>query len=276
MDDLLKHLAPHRRLHPVGMPVDTIGWLPRKANRTNAKFKTTNFSFILSGRGDYSVDGCVWPVEAPCVITQWPGPVFDYGAATGETWTELFLIFPQSISTVIQERRFFDPSSPTWKIAGPRAVGEGVERLLALIREETSSLRVDWLDRLCEQLILTSLIGDQAPVRRDSSDVIRTTSEFVSEHSERDHDFESIAAECGMSYSTFRRRWQEVIGVPPRAFLLDARTRQARRMLVESKLAVSEIAEAVGFEDPLYFSRSFRRVTGLSPREYRVRHAIPM
>ncbi len=276
MDELIKHFAPHRRLHPVGMPVDTIGWIPHKANRTNLTFNTINFSFILSGRGDYSVDGCVWPVEAPCVITQWPGPMFDYGATPGETWTELFIIFPKSISAEIQDRHFFDPSSPMWNIADPRAVGEGVERLLALIRQETASLRVDWLDRLCEQLILTSLIGDQAPVRSDSTDVIRRISEFVSEHPERDHDFESIAAQRGMSYSTFRRRWQEVIGVPPRAFLLDARTRQARRMLVESKLSVSEIAAAVGFEDPLYFSRSFRRVAGVSPREYRVRHAIPM
>ena len=46
---------------------------------------------------------------------------------------------------------------------------------------------------------------------------------------------------------------------------------EAKRLIFEKKLTVSEVAEALGFESPEYFSRTFRRYTGMSPRDFRTR-----
>jgi AraC family transcriptional regulator of arabinose operon len=50
------------------------------------------------------------------------------------------------------------------------------------------------------------------------------------------------------------------------------RMREARRLLVETDLTVAEVARKVGFEDPLYFSRCFRHLTGVPPSHYRARY----
>ena len=44
---------------------------------------------------------------------------------------------------------------------------------------------------------------------------------------------------------------------------------RARKLLVDSDLRIGEIADKLGFEDIDYFSKVFRKTTGISPREYR-------
>jgi AraC-like DNA-binding protein len=49
----------------------------------------------------------------------------------------------------------------------------------------------------------------------------------------------------------------------------EARTREAKRFLLGSNLSVRQVASRVGFADPAYFCRFFRRETGLSPGDFR-------
>lgn len=60
-------------------------------------------------------------------------------------------------------------------------------------------------------------------------------------------------------------------GRPASAMIEDRLIREARRNLVYTNLPVSTIAYALGFNDPAYFSRTFSRATGLSPRAFRAR-----
>jgi AraC-like DNA-binding protein len=57
-------------------------------------------------------------------------------------------------------------------------------------------------------------------------------------------------------------------------FVEQQRMLAARRMLVEARLSVKEIAHAVGFEDPFYFSRRFTRQFGVSPTGLRDAHGM--
>jgi len=47
------------------------------------------------------------------------------------------------------------------------------------------------------------------------------------------------------------------------------RIESAKSLLISSHLSVSQISEQVGYPDPLYFSRVFKKSTGMSPKEYR-------
>ncbi len=65
--------------------------------------------------------------------------------------------------------------------------------------------------------------------------------------------------------SLFRRE----LGIAPTEALRGRRMREARRLLLGSSLSIKEIAHCSGFHDPLYFSRAFRRTTGMTPLNYR-------
>jgi AraC-like DNA-binding protein len=80
-----------------------------------------------------------------------------------------------------------------------------------------------------------------------------------------------LAALANMSEPSFRAAFTRATGTSPRRYLEESRVEQAARALVETDRTVTEIAHAVGYDDPYHFSRVFRRVNGVSPRAYRRR-----
>jgi len=82
-------------------------------------------------------------------------------------------------------------------------------------------------------------------------------------------EIEAMAQEAGYSRSQFHRLFREVTGQSPRAFLTHCRMERARRLLIESTMNVSEIAEAAGYPDVYFFSRHFKQHAGVSPMGYR-------
>jgi AraC-like DNA-binding protein len=86
-----------------------------------------------------------------------------------------------------------------------------------------------------------------------------------------------LADQLGMAETTFREAFARTMGTTPRRYLEERRIEQAARALVETDGRISEIASALGYDDPYHFSRAFKRVTGTPPREYRTRaHARGM
>lgn len=82
---------------------------------------------------------------------------------------------------------------------------------------------------------------------------------------------EIMAREAGVSEVYFRQLFRRQYGTTPRQYLLHIRLHNARRLLGESTLPVTEVAEACGFGSVYHFCRAFREETGMTPTEYRQR-----
>jgi len=80
-----------------------------------------------------------------------------------------------------------------------------------------------------------------------------------------DYSFNDIAKDLGFSKSTLTRRLKSIIDKSPVEILSDYRLHKAKTLLSEGKMSVSEIAYAVGFNDPSYFSRKYKDYFGTSP-----------
>ncbi|MBQ4050975.1 MAG: helix-turn-helix domain-containing protein, partial [Oscillospiraceae bacterium] len=71
------------------------------------------------------------------------------------------------------------------------------------------------------------------------------------------------------SLSRFSHLFREKMGISPHRFILSRRMEEAKKLLTYSSMTVSEIAKSIGFDDPSYFSRIFRKHTGHVPTDYR-------
>ena len=80
---------------------------------------------------------------------------------------------------------------------------------------------------------------------------------------------EQLAAMEYLSVSRYAALFHQLTGRSPQQYLIDLRMSNARQLLRETDLSVGDVAERVGYEDALYFSRLFKRYTGLSPRAFR-------
>jgi|MudIll2142460700_1097286.scaffolds.fasta_scaffold02512_4 YesN/AraC family two-component response regulator len=79
----------------------------------------------------------------------------------------------------------------------------------------------------------------------------------------------AVAELCGMSPFRFSREFRAAFGVSFQEYLCNLRLTEARRLLENYAMPIADVGAAVGFEDPSYFARVFKRVVGLSPSDYR-------
>lgn len=93
--------------------------------------------------------------------------------------------------------------------------------------------------------------------------------EYISLHYREPVSLETIAAAFYLSPYYLSHLFKLETGYNFKQYLTRMRIGEAQKLLDESDIRISEIAGKVGYEDPAYFSKSFFRETGMTPREYR-------
>jgi transcriptional regulator GlxA family with amidase domain len=89
--------------------------------------------------------------------------------------------------------------------------------------------------------------------------------------SEEEWPVRRLARVSGVSEAHFARSFKEAFGVPPHRYLLTRRLERAAALLRETEMSVTEIAFETGWQSLGTFGRTFRDVTGESPRQLRAR-----
>lgn len=92
---------------------------------------------------------------------------------------------------------------------------------------------------------------------------------YFNEHYSEDISIDDYAQNNHVSVSWFIRNFKQCTGSTPMQYILSKRIYNAEILLRDSSYNVTEIAQIVGYDNPLYFSRIFKKLKGLSPSEYR-------
>lgn len=93
--------------------------------------------------------------------------------------------------------------------------------------------------------------------------------EYLKQHYQNQVQIGQLAAQLGISPSGMVKKFRRIIGIPPQRYLINIRIQKAKRLLTDTAMTVTEISEKTGFENGYYFSKAFRKETGLTPSTYR-------
>jgi AraC-like DNA-binding protein len=132
------------------------------------------------------------------------------------------------------------------------------------------------VNRLADMLFIHSIrahIGSQSETCK--SGLLRAIFDpqigvaLKSMHEKVEHPWtvESLAATCGMSRSAFAVRFKNMVGETPLAYLTSWRMQKATGFLEKGDKKLFEVAKAVGYDSDSAFSKAFKRVFGVAPRE---------
>ena len=109
----------------------------------------------------------------------------------------------------------------------------------------------------------------------DALNEIKRATRYFNEHYNTPINIEEYAESLHMSPCWFIRRFKQVVKVTPMQYILSLRMANAKTLLETKDYNVTETANAVGYENALYFSRLFSKHVGMSPSEYKKLHAEP-
>ena len=113
--------------------------------------------------------------------------------------------------------------------------------------------------------------------RRDHGDAaILDAQGWLAKHFAVADPVEQVVRQSGLAERTFKRRFTKATGHAPIAYVQQLRIEEAKRRLETTRDAVDEIGWQVGYEEPAFFRRLFKRVTGISPGSYRRQFQIPV
>ena len=222
-----------------------------------------------------------------------------YADASGNTKTyqvkskQGFMIFPQQITTYIADKEL--PWEYVWLEFDGLRVKEVIE--IAGLSQNSPIYHAhsrDLREIMMQEMLYIAQHGEMTPfhlmghlylfldaMTRSISSMritrigklrdfyIREALAYVEQNFQNNISVEDIADNCGLNRSYFGKIFKEAVGKTPQEFLLNYRMTKAAELLKLTKLSIGDIGNAVGYDNQLHFSRAFKNIYGVSPREWR-------
>lgn len=121
---------------------------------------------------------------------------------------------------------------------------------------------------LCDKMNLNSIISSFNISNKQTVSMIKSIENIENSYNTK-LNFEEIATDCKISYSTYLRLFKQLTNTTPLKYQMSCRIKNAELMLKNSNETILSIALSTGFYDSAHFIREFKSVKGISPTEYR-------
>ncbi len=227
---------------------------------------------VIRGKGIYRTETEEYTLQAGDVFLVYPNTTVSYTADEADPWEYCWVGFNGSDALRMLETAGFRPDAPVlWDL--PYAA-ELQETIMEIYRSRGSTLAhsVEMTGRL---YVMLSLFLRNPPVPAEEADLMaaytRQAMDYIHCHYSYPLLVEDIAAHIGISRSHLYRAFCTVTGKRPKIYLTEYRIQQACALLGRKDLSIAAIAQSVGYEDGLYFSKVFHKVKGVTPTEYAAR-----
>lgn len=225
--------------------------------------------YIMNGKGVYCVNNQTYHLSAGDCFLVYPNTEVVYYADNEDPWEYAWVGFTGSDAAMILQATDFSQKSPCiYKTPS----GDDIKRQFLHIYDARGNgfeNAVEMTGRLYTALALFMHASTQKNKQNTSQTYVQKGIEYISANYSYPITVEDIAAYVGLSRSQLFRSFQSVLNISPKEYLTDFRIKQSCYLLENSDLSITAIANSIGFDNGLYFSKAFHKKKGISPKEYR-------
>ena len=239
------------------------------------------FHYVISGKGclhanDEKGDATFYDIEAGNGFIIEPGYVNTYYADNDQPWEYVWLEFGGLRAKECVELAGLSHKSPVYSLADPSYGKILQDRMMTIVRSQNSSNLelIGYLYLFVDCLIKYSASKRQFQGGKLSEFYAREAVVYIEHNYNKDITVEDIAKKCKLDRSYFGKVFKNVVGQSPQEFLIHYRMTKAADALIIGDESVGDLGVSVGYPNLLHFSRAFKSVYGVSPREYRQKNKI--
>lgn len=230
---------------------------------------------VTAGTGWHMVDFVAHPIRPPHLGFIAPGQIHWWREARGLDGQVLLFTDAALAAHPADREGWHRLGRSPWLDLGPDAATEFSALFGQLDREYRR--RDPGFVSVSQALLHVLLVragraADQAPPAAATdrpAAVVRDFSRLVARSGAGGHSVRDYATRLGVSVGYLTEVVKQVSGVTPGQLVRQAKVLEARRLLGGSELTIAQVSHALGFNDPAYFCRFFRRETGSTPGGFR-------
>lgn len=243
------------------------------------------FYYLLSGTRKVFINDTIYSVKKGDLIVIPKGELHRTTYIGGETHERIVMDFNDAFIEPLISRIGYDAFSKCFdnrQLSIPPNRREYVEELFGkIIREHNGvdSYSSTILSLYVYELIMFVLRCHEnsdhpCAVAEIGDDIISDAARYISSNFTHELSLTQLADKYSMSPSYFSRKFKLCTGFGYKEYLITIRIIEACKLLLNTDLTITEIAEKCGFDDSNYFGDSFKKVKGISPREYRKANGV--
>jgi two-component system response regulator YesN len=144
-------------------------------------------------------------------------------------------------------------------------VEKGFDFCLHIDQYDDPQQMTDWLRGYLREIVAAHNNASQRDVHRN----ILAAADYIREHYAEEISLNSVSTRYFITSTYFSSIFKEIVGENFLEFLTRVRMEKAKELLEHTAVKVGQIGEKVGYADSRYFSKLFKKHTGLMPTEYR-------
>ena len=276
MNDLLFSVFPNENFVDLGLY--QFGWeqcAPSKSFGPAARNHYL-FHYVISGTGILYADDSkgetqTWQVKSGQGFLLFPGQINTYVADQKLPWEYVWLEFDGLRVREMVEVSGLSRNQPLYRAGSKDLRMEMMKEMLYIVHHKDESpfhlighlyLFLDYFTRSAA----TMRIRTSGSLR---DFYIKEALSFIEQNFQNDISVEDIAACCGLNRSYFGKIFRDMLGKAPQEFLMNYRMVKATELLKLTELSIADVGNAVGYPNQLHFSRAFKNIYGVSPRDWR-------
>lgn len=230
--------------------------------------------YLTRGEGVFeSAKGGTEKLQPGAAFLLFPGEWHRYRPDSLVGWNEHWVGFDGDLAHQLLQRGLISPGAPIVNIGIDQELMAAFARAVEVVKRESPGFQQTLAGLVLEIL---GRVGAAQQLKRVKeiqpnahSSVIQEAKLYLAERLEEPIDLHALANHLAVSYSGLRRAFKVHTGFSPHQYQLELRLGEAKTLLANTVQPVKRIAYRLGFQNPYYFSRFFRKRTGLSPEQWR-------
>ena len=267
-----KRMEKHRLLE--GLRVTDAGFFPKAEGHSIRRLKGVSTHLLiacLAGAGTVSTERNKYQAKHGDIFWLSPDTPHSYESSEQDPWSILWVHFTGEESPTWRDLLFDGSESDVCNVPSDQLASLSLDRIHGILENGYSLLNlVDAASALRFSLGMVARLREQPGSTHSARLRVAEAVEKLRLNWRNLHRVEELAMQAGISVSHFSTLFKKETGYSPVDFLIRQKLQHAARLLATTQEPIASVSSAVGYEDPFYFSRSFRKIMGCSPRNYRI------
>jgi len=227
--------------------------------------------YITSGEGSYTVNNKTYKLKENQGFLICPGTVTYYEAAIDNPWSYMWVGFNGVKAETYLNYANLNDENLIFEYSKDNTLKEHISEMLKLNEMDYSNeLKLEGLLYFFMSKLVESRKNTFNKMAYKSAELyLEKSIEFIENNYPNNLKISDIASYIGINRSYLTNIFKKNIAMSPQDFLLNYRIDKACTLLQNTDLSIKVVAKSIGYSDPLTFSKTFKKVKGESPKNYR-------